>query len=541
MNLKSLQSLTIPALLRQRAASQPFRLAFSGHSWRGYRDRLSYVQLVARMQGMGRSLHARGVRHGERVAILLTNDAVRECVLTALGCMEIGAVVVPLNTRSADEELHHALTLTEPVTVVTTVDQAPRLEKLYPSANLLLLGTIDSTDVTAEQRWPDPIDSFESITVESAAEADDLACLLFTSGTTARAKAVMHTHRSMLHAGRAMSMALGLEPGDQYQGAWPFFTSSVLSMACMSAWVSGAGVVFEEATLTNAQRLRLIETEATTVYHGVTSIIHFLIDEYKRDTYDLSRLRRFSYGGAVMPAEVIEKISKRVPWVDQVHVWGMTETGPAGTYLAPHYLPRKAGAIGQPMPGCSVRVIDDEGVPVAQGELGEIAFSGPSMALGYYRNEQATSESFVDGWVRTGDIGRFDDEGLLHFVDRKKDIINRGGLKISSASVEEVIYRFPGIAEAAVVAIPHTGLGEDIAACVVAGVGQTIDLKSLVEHCAQHLADFARPRRWHMLPELPKSPMGKVLKRELRDQIIDLVPADLASELFQSPARQAAV
>jgi acyl-CoA synthetase (AMP-forming)/AMP-acid ligase II len=541
MNLKPMQGLTIPALLRQQAASQPFRLAFSGHSWHGYRDRLSYVQLVARMQGMGRLLHARGVRQGERVAILLTNDAVRECVLTALGCMEIGAVVVPLNTRSADEELHHALTLTEPVAVVTTLDQSRRVHGLYPSAKLLLLGAEGVPDVSVEERWPDPANTFDSSSAGSVPKADDLACLLFTSGTTARAKAVMHTHRSMLHAGRTMSAALGLEPSDQYQGAWPFFTSSVLSMACMSAWVTGAGVVFEETTLSNAQRLRLIETEATTVYHGVTSIIHFLIDEYQRDSYDLSRLRRFSYGGAVMPVEVIEKISKRVPWVDQVHVWGMTETGPAGTYLAPHFLPRKAGAIGQPMPGCSVRVIDDKGLPVPQGELGEIAFSGPSMALGYYRNEQATAESFVDGWVYTGDIGRFDDEGLLHFVDRKKDIINRGGLKISSASVEEVLYRFPGIGEAAVVAIPHAGLGEDIAACVVAGLGQTLDLKALVEHCAQHLADFARPRQWHVLSELPKSPMGKVLKRELRDQISILTPADLSSGVVQSMTRQVAL
>ncbi|MFJ3366888.1 class I adenylate-forming enzyme family protein [Pseudomonas sp. NPDC086251] len=163
------------------------------------------------------------------------------------------------------------------------------------------------------------------------------------------------------------------------------------------------------------------------------------------------------------------------------------------------------------------------------------------MALGYFRNEQATAESFVDGWVHTGDIGRLDDEGLLHFVDRKKDIINRGGLKISSASVEEVLYRFPGIGEAAVVAIPHAGLGEDIAACVVPGLGQTLDLKALVEHCTQHLSDFARPRQWHVLFELPKSPMGKNLKRELRDQISVLPPADLSSGIAPSATPQVAL
>src|SRR5690606_34648494 len=159
-----------------------------------------------------------------------------------------------------------------------------------------------------------------------------------------------------------------------------------LIMACMASWVTGAGAVLEQSTLDNAGRLRLIETEATSVYHGVTSPLNFMIDEYVRGKYDLSRVRRIGYGGAAMPAEVIEKFSTRLPWADQVHIWGMTETGPSGTFLPPWYLPRKAGCIGGPMPGCAVRVIDDEGKARPVGETGEIAFSGPSMAQGYFSN-----------------------------------------------------------------------------------------------------------------------------------------------------------
>ncbi|RYF40262.1 MAG: AMP-dependent synthetase and ligase, partial [Comamonadaceae bacterium] len=155
---------------------------------------------------------------------------------------------------------------------------------------------------------------------------------------------------------------------------------------------------------------------------------------------------------------------------------------------------------------------------------GEIAFAGPSASTGYFRNPDATAETFVEGWVRTGDLGRIDSEGVLHFVDRKKDIINRGGMKISSAAVEEVIYRFPGIAEAAVIAVPHPRLGEDIAACVVAQPGVSLDTTALHAACAAALADYQVPRRWIVLPALPKSAMGKVLKRELRAQVL----ADLA-------------
>lgn len=527
-----LHGLTVPALLRRRAAQRRHHLALSAPSHSGHRDRLSYVQLVIRMEAMARSLHARGLRAGDRVALLLANTAAREGVLTALGCWALGAAVAPLNVRAADEELGHALQLVAPSMVVTTVESAARVAALHPAARCLLLDAAESS----ADRWPDPQHSFDAPLPEGPTpRAEDLSCLLFTSGTTARAKAVMHCHRSQLFAGLAVGGGVGLAADDTYQGAWPIFTSSVLNMACMAAWVHGAGVVLEENTLANAGRLRLIETEGTSVYHGVTAPLHFMIDEYARGGYDLSRVRRLGYGGAVMPVEVIDKFSRHLPWVDQVHIWGMTETGPAGTYLPPWYLPRKAGCIGRPMPGCAVRVVDDEGRPVATGEAGEIVFAGPSAALGYLHNEEATAQAFVDGWVRTGDMGRLDDEGHLHFVDRKKDIINRGGLKIASAAVEEVLYRCPGVAEAAVVAVPHPGLGEDIAACVVPRAGTTLDLTALRAACARHLADYQVPRRWHVLAALPKNPMGKVLKRELRDAVLQLQPAELPPIFSPTP------
>jgi len=513
-----LHGLTVPALLRRRAQAHPFKLALSAHSHAGHRDRLSYAQLVIRMESMARGLHLRGLRQGGRVALFLSNDAVREAILTALGCWRLGAIVAPLNVRASEDELRHALDLIEPAIIVTTIDAQARLKRHCPSASLLVL----SVDATHETAWPEPEQVQHALDLPEMAQPEDPSVLLFTSGTTARAKAVVHCHRSQLFCGYAVGGAIGLTDQDTYQGAWPIFTSSVLNMACMSAWVHGAGAVLEQSTLENAGRLRLIESEGTTVYHGVTSPLHFMIDEYPRGRYDLSRVRRLGYGGAAMPAEVIAKFSEHLPWVDQVHIWGMTETGPAGTFLPPWFLPRKAGCIGSAMRGCAVRVVDEAGHPVSSGESGEIEFSGRSMALGYFRNPESSAQTFVDGWVRTGDIGRFDDEGHLHFVDRKKDIINRGGLKIASAAVEEVLYRFPGVTEAAVVAVPHPGLGEDIAACVVAAAGVRLDPDALRSHCAVHLADYQVPRQWHVLDALPKNPMGKILKRDLRDLLLTL-------------------
>lgn len=509
-----LVGLTVPELLRRQALVYPFKLALSAPSYRGYRDRVSFSQLVFRMDAVARGLAARGLKKGERVALFLSNREIRECVLTALGCYRLGAIVAPLNIRASNEELHHALNLIEPTFIVTLQAHTQRLESLSSAKILCLDG------VTGEQgTWPEPEQEFHDLELPEKQDPESPSILLLTSGTTARSKAVTHCHRSQLYTGLAIGNALGLTDQDTYQGAWPIYTSSVLNIACMGAWVSATGVVLEEE-MSNAERLRLIETECTTVYHGVAAPLHFLIDEYPNDRYNLSKLRRLGYGGATTPAELIHKLRTRLPWVDQVHIWAMTETGPAGTYLPPWFLPRKASCIGMAMEGCAVRVVDEHGLPVPVGEPGEIVFSGPSVSLGYWRNPEATKQSFIDGWMHTGDIGRMDDEGHLHFVDRKKDIINRGGIKISSAAVENAIYRYPGISEVAAVAIPHPKLGEDVAACVVLAQGVELDTAALRAHCDDLLADYEVPRKWFLMESLPKNAMGKTLKRELREELL---------------------
>ena len=505
---------TVPALLRRRAEEMPTALAFSARSWRGGRDRLTYRQLALRMDMVAAGLSGLDLSHGDRVAVFLDNDAGREAVLTALGAMALGAVIAPLNTRASDRELTHALGLVEPVLIVTRADHRARLAGLAPSGRLVILDADADADADSADVWPEPDRLPPPAVGSELPDPDDLACLLFTSGTTGASKAVMHSHRTMLAAGRAVSASVGLEPGDLYQGAFPFFTSSCLNIGCMSAWVARAGFVME-GPLDNAERLRLIATEGTTVYHGVPAVLQFLADQAATDPCRPSALRRFGYGGAAMPVTLIEQIAERFPGTDQVHIWGMTETGPAGTVLAPDHLPGKAGAIGVAMQGCQIRLVDEAGMDVPDGKPGEMLFAGPSAALGYFRNPEETSKTFVDGWVRTGDIAIRDADGILHFHDHKKDVINRGGLKISSVAVEQVILRFDGIAEAAVAPLPHPKLGEDIAAFIVEKTGADVDPDALTAFCATRLADYEVPRRIVKLDALPRNPMGKVQKHLL--------------------------
>ncbi|WP_298960106.1 class I adenylate-forming enzyme family protein [uncultured Methylobacterium sp.] len=517
----SLLSLTVPQLLRRRAREGRTGLALSAQAAGGWRDRLTYGQLVQRMDAVAAGFHALGLRTGDRIGVLLGNEAGRECLLTALGALRIGAAVVPFNTRAADEELGHALALAEPAAIACTAAGASRLARLAPAVRPLVVGPPaagEGAPAGAEPwqtPWPEPLAGEFAAAPPEDPDPDRLGCLLFTSGTTARSKAVMHSHATMLGAGLACGEALGLRADDLYQGGWPFFTSSPLNLGAMSCWIAGAGLVLEEP-LDNRGRLRLIASERTTFYHGVPSVVHFLMEEFAARPTDVSSLRRVGYGGSAMPPDVIRRLAAHWPQVEQVQIYGMTESGPSGTRLEPALMEDKLGSIGSAMPHCAVTIVDEAGAPLGPGETGEILLHGPGVARGYFRNPAATAEAFVQGGIRTGDVGHLDADGFLYFTDRRKDVINRGGLKVASVAVEEVLYRHPDVREAAVIAVPHPGLGEDVAACVVPREPGRLDTAALAAFCAERLADYARPRRWLVLDELPKNPMGKVLKTALR-------------------------
>ncbi len=512
--LGELRSYTVPLLLEARARQFPHRLALSASSVRGVRERLTYAQLVLRMNAVARGFAQLGVASGDRVAVYLTNDLGRECILTALGTMALGAVVVPLNTRASDDELSHALQLVQPRRIVTDLASSERISTLMSADTLIVVDS--GNQASLFDAWPEPEREPAATRPDYPEDPDLLACLLFTSGTTARAKAVMHTHRTMIATGLCCGSALELTTADLYQGAFPFFTSSALNLACMSCWVRGAGLVLE-GRVDNAERLHLVAREGTTYYHGVPSVLNFMLQEYGRGDYDLTRLRRVAYGGAAMPQDFTHRIASTWPWADQVQTYGLTESGPTGSVLRPDEMMSKADSVGRAMPFCKLQVVDDSGEPLPPGNTGEIAIRGPGVAVGYYRNPEASAKAFSGDRVLTGDIGRLDEDGFLYFGDRKKDVINRGGLKIASVAVENVLYQHPSVQEAAVVAVSHRDLGEDVAACVVLNSELEAAGDELSAYCAVKLADYEVPRRWLFLTELPKNPLGKVLKTELRE------------------------
>lgn len=498
--------LSVPSLLAVQARRRGDSLALSAMSLGRTRRGLAYAQLHLESLAAAAALGRAGLRPGDRLGIYLTNDWGLECFLAALGALTLGAVAVPLNTRASAEEIRHAIDLVQ-----------PRLIVAAPEGRAWLSGSLGNAPVECidPSLLSDHPDGSETQPPDDPGP-DALGCLLFTSGTTARAKAVMHSHRTMIATGACTGSALGLRSGDIYQGAFPFFTSSALNLAGMSCWMAGAGLVLEGQIGTSA-RLDLIQAERTTFYHGVPSILNFMTQEYDPRRHDLRRVRTVANGGAAMPVELMDRIAKLWPWVEQVQIYGMTESGPAGTVLPPERVADKMGSVGCAMTGMTVEILDETGLALGPGEMGEIALTGPSVALGYYRNPEASAEAFEGRRIRTGDVGRLDDEGFLFFGDRKKDLINRGGLKIASVRVEEVLYRHPDVVEAAAVAMPHKDLGEDVVACVVLRKGAQAEMQDLLSLCRTALADYEAPRKLAFLDSLPKNPMGKILKKDLRE------------------------
>ena len=509
---------SVNAVLDNWAGRAGDRLAIDMPSIEGDRLRHTYGELRDITLLMAAGLHAVGLRAGDRIAILAEGGAYAQCVVAYLALLRLGCIMVPVNPRFVDEEIEHALTLTGCTGLFASAAFAGRVDRMDVARSLRFrLGMRDAVAPAwidwSALRQAAPLPDVPDATPTSPAN------IIFTSGTTGKPKGVLHTHGTALACGAIYASAVTLGAGDVYHHPIPFCTSSGTQFTLMAALWAGATLV-TEPEFKAPDVLARMRALGTTVFLGVPSHLLFLLDELRRTGgVELPALRVWNYGGAVMPREAIDTLRKAFPKVAQRQNYGMTETGPTGTLLGPGDIDARPGSTGRPMPLCEVRILDERGRVTTTGEGGEICVRSPACMQGYYGNSVATQETLEDGWVRTGDVGYLDADGFLYYTDRRKDIINRGGLKVGSIEIEEVLYRSDQILEAAVIAVPHPRLGEDIAAFVVARPGATIDRPALDRLLQGALASFKMPRSIHVLAALPRNAMGKVLKAELRQLV----------------------
>ncbi|QRG08876.1 acyl--CoA ligase [Xanthobacter dioxanivorans] len=501
------------ALLDRNGALYPDKLALVAPSLAPTGEaRLTYGALARRVDQAAAALREAGLASGDHLGILMTNTAAAEYVTTALGAMRAGAIVVPLNARFALPELCAAIADMECTFLVHEASHdaaAGHLAEAFPA----LSGRVIRIGVDGD--WAARLDRARVRPEEfPRVQENDVADILLTSGTTGRPKGVMLTHANAVATGIAVAGALSLGPEDTYQSPFPLFTSSGFHFNIMATLWAGATLVIEPAVDVEATLARMTR-ERTTVYCAVPAIYIFMLDAFDPGRHDVSAMRVFDYGGAPMAREVIRRLAEAFPHVELRQTYGLTEAGPTGTFLAGRDALRKIGSVGMGMPLCTVDVARPDGSRADDDEMGELVMRGPAVSQGYYKNPKATAATFHDGWLWTGDYGRRDAEGYLYYMDRRKDVIIRGGFNITSTEVENAIFEHPGVKEVAVVGIPHQKLGEDLCAFIVPKTSNpaTDELSAFV---AERIADFKVPRRWIFVSELPRNPTGKIQKHLLR-------------------------
>ena len=467
----------------------------------------TFTELDDLSNRLARGLASAGIaKKGLPVAWALSNQQGVRAVTVYHAVLKAGAFNVPLNPRLAPTEIVELLEHCGAEVLIGTASVVESVAALRPG-----LRTVDLTDLDRI------ISTTTSGPVGVQTDSGDLASVLYTSGTTGMPKGVEHTHGSSLATAIAWADCFRLQEDDVVQSPFPVTSGAGLHFNGLACLWAGAHVIYDGTQLPEV--FARIELFRSTVYVAVPSIYRSWLASPELDNYSLSSLRILDYGGASMSSAVIERLAERLPNVGFMQTYGFTEAGPGGTYLPEEYCLSRLGSIGARPAGrsSSVRVVDERGIDVPPGIEGELLFRGPSMIRGYHRDPATTASVFVDGWLRSGDLVRFDDEGFLYFVDRKRDLIVRGGYNIAPVEIEQVLLRRDDIVEVSAFGLPHEELGEvPAAAVVVAESGHPPNEAELIVYCSRLLADFKIPMRIFLIDEIPKNPAGKALRRILR-------------------------
>ncbi|NMO15821.1 AMP-binding protein [Pyxidicoccus fallax] len=472
--------------------------------------RVTFAELDAAVTRFAHHLRAQGVKPGDKVAVFGRNSI--SWAVGFLATLRLGGVTVPLNHKLAPPELAFIVGHSESRIVLADADLAASVPaSTRETSRVLLLGGDDTLDGVTLFGGDAPAP------LPRVASSGDVAEILYTSGTTGLPKGCLHSHANVLFAGMASSLAYGLDSTDRVLLAMPVWHSFPLNNLLLGSLYVGATVVMmpEYHPL---EMLETIQRERCTLFFGAP--VAFLlplrtVPDFER--YDLTSVRTWLYGGGPIDADTSRLLAKRYRTERFFQIFGMTETGPTGTLLRPEEQVAKAGSIGRyGVSGCDVKVMRDPTTEAKPGEVGEIWMRCQSMMLGYYRDPEATAAAFHDGWYRTGDVARIDEDGYLFIVDRIKDMIITGGENVYSKEVEDALASHPDLAESAVIGIPHKDWGETVAAILVLKKGATFDEASFQAHCESRLARYKSPRIYHVVESLPRTPSGKVIKVELR-------------------------
>ena len=506
-------TLNLATLLRETAATDPSRPAMVLGE-----VTLSYAMLHGMAQRFGGGLAKLGIKRGQHVALLLPN--VPHFTIAYFGAHYAAAPVVPLNVLLTADEIAYHLEDSDSVALVVWegfYEQARKAFDRVATCKHLIIAKADRADVTAPEGTVSMtalIGGAEPITDLPPTMPDDTAVILYTSGTTGRPKGAELTHFNLFYNADYMSSRLLGGHRDVALVCLPLFHSFGQTVMQNGTLRSGGTMVLMPR-FDPEGALGLIAKHRVTLFAGVPTMYFALLHYPESSKFDTSCLERCVSGGSAMPVEVMRAFDEKFR-VNVLEGYGLSETSPVASFNRMNR-PKKAGSIGLPIEGVEFKLEDAEGKVVTEtGVPGEICIKGHNVMKGYYKRPEVNATSIVEGWFHSGDIATRDEEGFYFIVDRKKDMIIRGGFNVYPREIEEVLYAHPAIGEAAVIGIPHESHGEEVKAIVAFKPGHSATPEELVAYCKEHLAAYKYPRVVEILDSLPKGPTGKILKRELR-------------------------
>jgi long-chain acyl-CoA synthetase len=466
---------------------------------------VTYAQLEAASARAAGLLQERGVEPGDRVGLMLPNVPYFPVLYYAI--LRAGAVVVPMNVLLKEREVAYYLEDSGAKLLFAWHGFAEAAEAGAANAGseciLITPGEFEQ-QLAAQEPVEEPVERV----------AEDTAVILYTSGTTGQPKGAELTHANLRQNCMISSRTLGqFTHEDVLLGALPLFhtfgqTCTMNCAVCVGATVTMIPRFDPE------KALEIIERDRVTVFQGVPTMYNAMLHASGADSADVSTLRLCMSGGAAIPVELIRAFEEKFG-CPILEGYGLSETSPVASFNHPDR-ERKPGSIGTPIEGVEMQVRGDDGKELPQGEVGEIVIRGHNVMKGYWNRSEATAEAIdADGWFRSGDLAKVDEDGYFFIVDRKKDMVLRGGYNVYPREVEEVLYEHPAVQEAAVVGIPDDSLGEEVAAAVVVKEGESLDAQELKAFVRERVAAYKYPRKVWFVDELPKGPTGKILKREI--------------------------
>ena len=450
-------------------------------------------------------LSSLGVAPGDRVGIMLPN--VPAFPVAFYGALGAGAVVVPMNPLLKSREVAYYLGDSGAKVLFAWHTAAAEAAKGAAASGTRVV-VVDDPDARSLLAGLFPVHT------RAERADDDDAVILYTSGTTGQPKGAELTHANLTRNAELTAQTLiGAGPDDVVMGCLPLF--HVFGLTCgLNAAVVGGATLTLLPRFDPGKALAIIARDRVTIFEGVPTMYAAMLHHPSSADADTSSLRVCVSGGAAMPVEILHAFEKTFGCMI-LEGYGLSETSPVASFNHPN-AERKPGSIGTPVAGVEMRVVGNDGQELPPGEVGEIAIRGHNVMKGYWGKPEATAEAIPDGWFRTGDLARVDSGGYFFIVDRKKDLIIRGGYNVYPREIEEVLYEHPAVGEAAVIGIPHDQLGEEVAAAVSLKPGATATPQELQAYVKERVAAYKYPREVWVVPELPKGPTGKIVRREVR-------------------------